>query len=377
MILCLIDTTSHRHVRTRISHPQARRPGPPDPPCAGGRTRRRPPPQRALFGGGHRPPGPRRRPRDGVPPQAPPPGPRRRLPRPPGGRQPALPGQPPRTPPSPGMRLLRQRAGPGRVRRGRPGPGAGGLHRIRDRGSLAGVLRSLRHLSQPRSGGRQAVNAAPAVTRATAFVAAFALAALLAACGSAGGREATPSPRPSAAELRVGVTLPVFADFVREIAKDHADVFSILPPGADPHTYEPTPSDIESIASADVIIVNNTKPGVEGSILDVIEANKPSYARTLPLMDNVPSPRAAELGNPETTAAEAGDNPHLWLDPGLAYEYDGPSSGGPGGPACHSPPPTPRRRSKRPPRTVASLSPSSPPSPTWPAATGWRSWASS
>src|SRR3972149_1265878 len=275
MILCLIDTTSHRHVRTRISHPQARVPGPPDPPSGGGRNRRRPLPQRALFGGGHRPPGPRRRPRDGVPHHAPPHGRRRRLPRPPGGRQPALPGQPPRTPPSPGMRLLRQRAGPGRVGRGRFGPGAGGLHRIRDRGSLAGVLRSLRHLSQPRSGGRQAVNAAPAVTRPAAFLAAFVLA-----------------PR-----------------------------FATPPAGADPHTYEPTPSDIESIASAHIIFVTNTEPGVEGSILDVIQANKGKDAKVVPFMPNVPSPRADELGDPEITAAEAGDNPHLWLGPVLGLDY--------------------------------------------------------
>ncbi|OGO52480.1 MAG: hypothetical protein A2148_04745 [Chloroflexi bacterium RBG_16_68_14] len=158
------------------------------------------------------------------------------------------------------------------------------------------------------------------MSRTTAITSALLLAVLLAACGSGAGQR-TPAPQPSPGALRVGVTLPVFADFVREVAGDRADVFSILPPGADPHTYEPTPSDIESIASADIIIVNNTKPGVEGSILDVIEANKPSYARTLPLMDNVPSPRADELGNPETTAAEAGDNPHLWLDPTLAFAY--------------------------------------------------------
>ena len=158
------------------------------------------------------------------------------------------------------------------------------------------------------------------MSRTAAITSALLLAVLLAACGGGAGQR-TPAPQPSPSALRVGVTLPVFADFVREVAGDRADVFSILPPGADPHTYEPTPSDIESIASADIIIVNNTKPGVEGSILDVIEANKPSYARTLPLMDNVPSPRADELGNPETTAAEAGDNPHLWLDPTLAFAY--------------------------------------------------------
>ena len=161
------------------------------------------------------------------------------------------------------------------------------------------------------------------MTRAAAFVAAFVLAALLGACGDSSGREGTPSPRTSNAELRVGVTLPIFADFVREVAGDHVDVFSLLPPGADPHTYEPKPSDIDRIAGADIIFVNNNELGVEGSILNVIETNKGENTKLIPFMPNVASPRADELGDPEITAAEAGDNPHLWLDPLLAREYAG------------------------------------------------------
>jgi zinc/manganese transport system substrate-binding protein/manganese/iron transport system substrate-binding protein len=146
------------------------------------------------------------------------------------------------------------------------------------------------------------------VSRTAAITSALLLAVLLAACGGGAGQR-TPAPQPSPGALRVGVTLPVFADFVREVAGDRADVFSILPPGADPHTYEPTPSDIESIASADVIFVNNTEPGVEGSILDVIEANKGQDAKVVAFVPNVPSP--------------GGENPHLWLDPQLARDYAG------------------------------------------------------
>src|SRR3990172_7682023 len=82
-----------------------------------------------------------------------------------------------------------------------------------------------------------------------------------------------------------------FADLVREIAGDHADVFTLIPPGADPLTYEPTPSDIAKIAAADIIFVNDTKPGVEGSILDVIESNKGENTKVIPFMPNVRSPR--------------------------------------------------------------------------------------
>ena len=146
---------------------------------------------------------------------------------------------------------------------------------------------------------------------------------LLAACGG-DGQAGTPPPRPSPAggdQVRVGATLPLFADFVREVGGDNVDVFSILPPGADPHTYEPTPSDIRRIAEADIIFVNDLQPGVEGSILDVIDSNKGKDTTVVPFTASVTSPRAQELGDPEITAAEAGDNPHLWLDPLLARAY--------------------------------------------------------
>lgn len=158
---------------------------------------------------------------------------------------------------------------------------------------------------------------------APAMVAFFAI-LLLPACGG-DGQAGTPAPQPSPTSpslpMQVGTTLPIFADFVRQVGGDNVDVFSILPYGADPHTYEPTPSDIRRIAEADIIFVNDLQPGLEGSILDVIESNKGKDTTVIPFMASVISPRAQGLGDPEITAAEAGDNPHLWLDPSLARAY--------------------------------------------------------
>jgi len=52
---------------------------------------------------------------------------------------------------------------------------------------------------------------------------------------------------------------------------------------------------------------------VEGSILDVIQANRAGYTKIVPFMANLPA-------DPE---AAVGDNPHLWLDPTLAFAYAG------------------------------------------------------
>ena len=43
-------------------------------------------------------------------------------------------------------------------------------------------------------------------------------------------------------------------DFAKKIAGDKAEVTTLLPPGADAHSYEPKPCDIKKISSADVVI---------------------------------------------------------------------------------------------------------------------------
>jgi len=43
-------------------------------------------------------------------------------------------------------------------------------------------------------------------------------------------------------------------DFVRQIAGDKVDVTLLLPPGVEPHTYEPTPRDIANIKKADLFV---------------------------------------------------------------------------------------------------------------------------
>ena len=54
--------------------------------------------------------------------------------------------------------------------------------------------------------------------------------------------------------LKVAVTIAPLASFVEEVAKDTADVMIMVPPGADPHTYEPTPSQLAGLSGADVYV---------------------------------------------------------------------------------------------------------------------------
>jgi len=55
-------------------------------------------------------------------------------------------------------------------------------------------------------------------------------------------------------KLNILTTIFPIYDFTRTVAGDFAEVSMLLPPGADSHSYEPTPRDILKIQNADLFI---------------------------------------------------------------------------------------------------------------------------
>lgn len=109
--------------------------------------------------------------------------------------------------------------------------------------------------------------------------------------------------------LKVVTSLGVFADFVREVGGERVEVRSLLPPGADPHTFEPAPSDVRKVTEADIVFVNGL--GLEGAVTKVIDSNLPPDAPLVALAEEVLAAGFEPL---------QGD-PHLWLDATLAIRY--------------------------------------------------------
>jgi len=115
--------------------------------------------------------------------------------------------------------------------------------------------------------------------------------------------------------INVVTTLPLFADIASNIAGDRAAVDSLLPAGADPHTFEPSPSDIRKITEADVIFANGL--GLEPSLLRVIGANISSAAVLVELAE-----ASISAGVSTIPATDQGNrDPHLWMDPEIGSEY--------------------------------------------------------
>ena len=108
----------------------------------------------------------------------------------------------------------------------------------------------------------------------------FALAAAT-ACGggedaptptAAAGEATTPTAAAGEARLRVVASTAIIADLARRVAGDDADVTSVIPAGADLHSFSPSPAAARRVADAHVVLVNGY--GLEESALDVILGNR-------------------------------------------------------------------------------------------------------
>jgi ABC-type Zn uptake system ZnuABC Zn-binding protein ZnuA len=111
----------------------------------------------------------------------------------------------------------------------------------------------------------------------------------------------------STASTYVGVvaTSTQVADFVRNVAGDRVSVHQILPPNADPHGYEPRPSDAEAVAESQIIF--RSGGDVDEWMSGLID-NAGSDATEITLIDDV---RTREGGDEH----EDGVDPHWWQDP--------------------------------------------------------------
>jgi ABC-type Zn uptake system ZnuABC Zn-binding protein ZnuA len=136
---------------------------------------------------------------------------------------------------------------------------------------------------------------------ASSRLAALALALQLAACNQAASTAETPGGR---TQLIVEVSISTFETFAHAVGGDRIVVTSLVPVGASPEDYQPSPADIDKLHAADVLIENGV--GLESWL-----------ARTI---DNAKNPALNVVVATRGLPVKDG-NPHLWMDPELARSY--------------------------------------------------------
>ena len=79
----------------------------------------------------------------------------------------------------------------------------------------------------------------------------IALSLVLIACS--GGSAEAGCPEIDGREINVVATTPMIGEFVSQVGGDNINLTVLMPPEADPHTYEPAPQDAGKIADADLV----------------------------------------------------------------------------------------------------------------------------
>lgn len=98
----------------------------------------------------------------------------------------------------------------------------------------------------------------------------IAVALVAAACGSS-----TTDVRANEDALEVVVSTEIIGDLVQQVGGERVSVHSVVPPGGDPHSYEPTPSDARAVSRADVAFTNHLLLE-DHALIRLFDANVPA-----------------------------------------------------------------------------------------------------
>jgi zinc/manganese transport system substrate-binding protein len=139
----------------------------------------------------------------------------------------------------------------------------------------------------------------------------LALAGGLAGCG-----DGTSGAAAEAAKQPIVATTTIWADVTSNVACGD-EVTSIVPAGADPHSFEPSLRDRAAIDAADVVIANGND--LEHSLVDVLQTASEDDVEVIELTSHVELLHDEHDEHDEQAGDETDDHgtddPHFWQDP--------------------------------------------------------------
>ncbi len=104
-----------------------------------------------------------------------------------------------------------------------------------------------------------------------------------------------PSANADSQQIKVAVSLGVFIPVVRDIGGTFVNVFSIVPPGVEPHEFVVSPGTIQEVSSANLIIIDghiewenqllNSVAQAKGQSLNTFSLNLMNYTSNMTILD--------------------------------------------------------------------------------------------
>jgi zinc transport system substrate-binding protein len=120
------------------------------------------------------------------------------------------------------------------------------------------------------------------------------------------------APEGAAKKLTVVTTLFPLYDFARAVAGDKATIQLLLPPGVEPHSFEPKPEDMVRVSKADLVVY--TSEHMEPWAVKMLQT-----IATKPVVVDASKGAVLLKAGPEEAGHEhehdhGGIDPHIWLD---------------------------------------------------------------
>jgi ABC-type Zn uptake system ZnuABC Zn-binding protein ZnuA len=136
--------------------------------------------------------------------------------------------------------------------------------------------------------------------------------------GGASDEAAAPIAPAEGQRLRVVATTSIVGDVVRNVAGDRIEVVQLMPLGADPHAFEPTPQDAAAIGEAQLVFANGA--GLE-AFMDRLLASAGEDTLVVEVSEGVPlleylDDHEDDDDHDDDDHDHEGDDPHVWFDPG-------------------------------------------------------------
>lgn len=114
--------------------------------------------------------------------------------------------------------------------------------------------------------------------------------------------------------LAVVATTSIWGDVTSEVMGGDGIVDIVVPLGADPHDYQPSPRQVASMEGADLVIANGL--GLEEGLSDVLAAIAADGANILEVAENVePIPFSEHDDHADEADDQESLDPHVWFDP--------------------------------------------------------------
>jgi zinc transport system substrate-binding protein len=142
------------------------------------------------------------------------------------------------------------------------------------------------------------------------FAAVIITAALI---GGGCSKETLPTQVGTTPRLKIAATILPLADIARNIGGDSVEVLTLVPPGASPHTFEPTPELVKNLHDAKILFV--VGHGLDDWALGLAQ-NLPNL-KVVAVDTGIKLRQHAEtvaIGGHKEEHGEEGADPHYWLD---------------------------------------------------------------